>query len=65
MHFEHISWALEKILMICEKPLVLELNQLDKLISIEAKSSASVFSILQLRYHKEIVKLKKNIVVLT
>ena len=41
MHFEHISWALEKdINVICEKPLVLELNQLDKLISIEAKSSA-------------------------
>ena len=61
MHFEHISWALEKdINVICEKPLVLELNQLDKLISIEAKSSASVFSILQLRYHKEIVKLKEK-----
>lgn len=62
LHFEHIKWALEKnISVICEKPLALSINELDELKLLEENSQASVYSILQLRFHNAIDEMKKSI----
>ena len=61
LHYEHISWALmQGINVICEKPLVLQSKDLNKLVNLEKNNHAKVFSILQLRYHEEILKLKEK-----
>jgi len=47
--------------VICEKPLVLNPSNLDLLSILEEKSGKKVFTILQLRYHPSIVKLKEEL----
>ena len=62
LHFDQIKWCLAKgISVICEKPLVLNTKELKQLKELEMESSASVFSILQLRLHPSIQKLEKKI----
>ena len=46
---------------ICEKPLVLNLWNLEGLRDLEDKTGNKINSILQLRNHKEIIKLKNKI----
>ncbi len=45
--------------IICEKPTVLQIKDLDIIQKEEQKHSKKVYSIMQLRYHPEIIKLKK------
>ena len=47
--------------VICEKPLVLNPENIDNLLDIEKQSGHKVYSILQLRLHESIVALKKLI----
>lgn len=47
--------------VICEKPLVLNPDNIDNLLEIEKQSGHKVYSILQLRLHESIVALKKLI----
>lgn len=62
MHFKHIVLGLELgCNVICEKPLVTSTNMLNKLEKIEAKTEQKVYTILQLRHHKAIQKLKYEI----
>lgn len=61
-HRPHIAFALRnEVNAICEKPLVLSEEDLDYLEALERKSNAKINTILQLRLHPEIVKLKKRI----
>ncbi len=61
LHFEHCSWALNLgIDVICEKPLTLMSDQLNVLEDLEKKNGARVWSILQLRHHESIIKLKEK-----
>ena len=62
LHYSHIEFGLSRgIDVICEKPLVLDHTQLSKLKKLELKFNARVFSILQLRLHQEITRLKEKI----
>lgn len=62
LHDPHIRIALQNGAdAICEKPLVLNPSSLDALEQIEKESGQTVYTILQLRVHPEIVKLKKEI----
>lgn len=62
LHFEHIKFALENnINVICEKPLVLALDELKKLESIQKNSKAKVYAIFQLRYHESVKKLAQKV----
>jgi len=47
--------------VICEKPLATTLENLEQLEQIEAETNKKVYSILQLRLHPAIIKLKKQI----
>ena len=52
LHFEHIKLGLQlNLKVICEKPLVINLIHLNKLIIEEKKNNLNIFLILQLRYH--------------
>ncbi len=62
LHDAHIRMALRNDAhAICEKPLVLNPWNLDGLEEIEKETGKKVFNILQLRYHKAIIDLKKKI----
>jgi len=62
LHFEHIKFALENnINVICEKPLVLKIDELDILQSIQNNSTAKVYTIFQLRYHDSVKKLAEKV----
>ncbi len=62
LHDAHIRMALRNNAnAICEKPLVLNPWNLDGLQEIEIETGKKVFNILQLRYHKAILELKKKI----
>lgn len=62
LHKDHIKWGLQNnIDVICEKPLVLSISELKELYKYEQKSTAQVNSILQLRHHESIIKLKEEI----
>jgi UDP-N-acetyl-2-amino-2-deoxyglucuronate dehydrogenase len=62
MHKQHIEFGLRNnINVICEKPLCLFPSDLDDLIRIEKETGKKVFSILQLRLHKEINRLREII----
>jgi len=62
LHFPQIKFALEKgIDVICEKPLVLDISELDKIQKIEKQYAAKVYSILQLRLHPSIIALKEKV----
>lgn len=62
LHIKHIELALKNGCdVICEKPLVIYSEDLDKIKEWEAESGRKVNTVLQLRYHSTILKLKKEI----
>lgn len=62
LHLPHMKYALRNsINVICEKPLVLNTNDLDTLMAYEKTYGANVNSILQLRLHPSILALKDKI----
>jgi UDP-N-acetyl-2-amino-2-deoxyglucuronate dehydrogenase len=61
LHYSHIKWALEKgAKVICEKPLVIEPNEIEALKLLE-KTPGTISTILQLRLLPEIIELKNYI----
>lgn len=62
LHLPHIKFALTNgIDVICEKPLVLNPEDLDALAEYERAYGATVHSILQLRLHPSILKLREKV----
>jgi UDP-N-acetyl-2-amino-2-deoxyglucuronate dehydrogenase len=62
LHDAHIRLALRiGASAICEKPLVLNPWNLDALSELEAESRGNVYTILQLRVHPALIKLRENI----
>lgn len=62
LHVPHMKYALMNgINVICEKPLVLHSKDIDDLTQYEKKYGAKVNSILQLRLHNAIIKMKEKI----
>jgi len=62
LHDAHVRFAMRiGAHAICEKPLVLAPWNIDALNQISEEYSKNIFSILQLRLHPEIIKLKKEI----
>ena len=62
LHFEHIRDSLNRgRTVICEKPIVGSIRELDELEKIETASGKNVFSILQLRYHNAVKELKHKV----
>ena len=62
LHDAHIRMALRSGAdAICEKPLVLNPWNLDALEEIEKESGKNIYTILQLRHHPSIIKLKKMV----
>ena len=62
LHDSHIRFALKSgANAICEKPLVLNPNQIDDLKIVEKESGGKVYTILQLRLHDSIIALKDKI----
>ncbi len=62
MHPSHIRFALRNGAdAICEKPLVIYPRDMHIIKDIEAETGKKVFTVLQLRYHKTILDLKKKI----
>jgi UDP-N-acetyl-2-amino-2-deoxyglucuronate dehydrogenase len=59
-HFEQIKFGLESGCdVICEKPLVIKPEHLHELSTLEQTTGKKVWSILQLRLHKDLVRLKE------
>jgi UDP-N-acetyl-2-amino-2-deoxyglucuronate dehydrogenase len=62
MHPSHIRFALRNGAdAICEKPLVIFPHDMHIIKDIEAETGKRVFTVLQLRYHKTILELKRKI----
>jgi len=62
LHLPHMKFALKNgVDVICEKPLVLNSDDLDVLSNYEREYGAKVNSILQLRLHPSILALKKKV----
>lgn len=62
LHYKHIQLALTNGCdVICEKPLVIDKNDFEKLKTLEKKTGSKVYTVLQLRYHPAILKLKEEI----
>lgn len=62
LHDAHIRFALRSGAdAICEKPLVLNPWNIDKLQKVEEKTGKKVYNILQLRVHPSIIALKENV----
>lgn len=62
MHPSHIRFALRNGAdAICEKPLVIFPEDMHIIKDIEAETGKRVFTVLQLRYHKTILELKRKI----
>lgn len=62
LHIKHIELALNNgCNVICEKPLVITVADLEKIKTWEAKAGKRVYTVLQLRYHPAILNLKKEI----
>lgn len=62
LHYSHIKYSLRSdVDVICEKPLVLSIEDLDKLQSEEFKTGKKVYTILQLRLHPAIISLKEKV----
>jgi UDP-N-acetyl-2-amino-2-deoxyglucuronate dehydrogenase len=62
LHDAHIRFALRhKADAICEKPLVLNPWNIDALKEIESETGQKVYTILQLRHHPAIIKLREKI----
>ncbi len=62
LHDAHIRLALRNSChAICEKPIVLNPWNLDALAEIEKETGKHIFTVLQLRYHPAIIKLRESI----
>lgn len=62
LHDAHIRFGLKLGAdVICEKPLVLNPWNLDALLEIEKETGKKIYTILQLRLHPEVIKLKQKI----
>ena len=62
LHDAHIRFALRSgANAICEKPLVINPANLNKLVEVEKKTGKKVYNILQLREHKSIIDLKNQV----
>ena len=62
MHAPHIKFALSHgAHVICEKPLVLNVSDIDELAKYEKKYDRRVYTVLQLRVHDAILNLKKKV----
>lgn len=62
LHDYHVSMALRAgANVICEKPLTLNPSNIDILEAVEKESAGTIYTILQLRLHPSIIKLKKRI----
>ena len=62
LHLPHISWGLRNGCdVICEKPLVLNPQDIDRLKTIEKETGKRVYNILQLRLHASIIALKEKV----
>lgn len=62
LHSAHMQWALRAGAdAICEKPLVLQPEEIDKLKSIEADTGRKINTILQLRLHPAIIALRERV----
>lgn len=62
LHAPHVALALERgVDAICEKPLGIDPVQLDRMAELERASGARVWTILQLRLHPEIVRLRERV----
>ena len=62
LHDAHVRYALRSGAdAICEKPLVLNPRNIDGLIEIEKETGSKIHTILQLRLHPEIIKLKEKV----
>jgi UDP-N-acetyl-2-amino-2-deoxyglucuronate dehydrogenase len=63
LHAQHIRFALEnQCNAICESPLVLSVKEYEEVKQLEEKTGHKVFNLLQYRYSKAFVELKKNFV---
>jgi UDP-N-acetyl-2-amino-2-deoxyglucuronate dehydrogenase len=61
-HFSQIEMGLKCGLnVICESPLVLKSDELIRLQKLESETGRKVYSVLQYRYHPEVLELKKKI----
>ncbi|MGB7319447.1 MAG: Gfo/Idh/MocA family oxidoreductase [Planktotalea sp.] len=62
LHDAHMRYALRAgTEAICEKPLVLETDQIDGLLALESETGQKVNTILQLRLHKAIIDLRERV----
>lgn len=62
LHDTHVRLGLQNECdVICEKPIVLTYKNLDLLENLQKETSKKVFTIMQLRYHPELLKLKKEL----
>ncbi len=62
LHFQHIKLALENHCnVICEKPLVIDTEHLNRIAELESITGCSVKTVLQLRYHPVILKLREEL----
>ncbi|GLS27662.1 Gfo/Idh/MocA family oxidoreductase [Marinibactrum halimedae] len=62
LHDAHIRYALRSgTHVICEKPLVLEVDKLDSLVAMENATGKKVNTVLQLRLHPAIINLKNKV----
>ena len=62
LHYDHVKIGLKNNLnVICEKPLVLNKKQIFKLEKLEKKVKKKIYVIMQLRYHKPFLDLKKKL----
>ena len=62
LHHAHIAAGLRLGCdVICEKPLVPNLEQLENLATVEKETGGKVYNILQLRLHEAIIKLKQKV----
>lgn len=61
LHDAHIRFGLRiGADVICEKPIVLNPKNIDHIIDLEKESGKKVYTVLQLRYHPTIIKLKEK-----
>ncbi len=62
LHYKHIKFGIEMGLnVICEKPIVLNLIQFNKLMKLTKIKNNKINSILQLRHHPSLIKLKQKV----
>ena len=61
LHDAHIRFSLRSgANAICEKPMVININNLEKLMKVEESTGKKIHAVLQLREHDSIIKLKEK-----